>query len=180
MFGSNYNTTDYFENYLLAQIDSPLVLALDNLDRVFTHPEIASDFFGLLRAWYEKGKYGDRSSNIWHQLRLVVVHSTEVYIPLNINQSPFNLGLSVEIPDFTSAQVQDLALRHGLNLPLLDVEKLIHCVGGNPHLIRLALYHIWAQDISQEQMWQTAQVWKIVTQLYIIPYIPPLHPNLIR
>ena len=180
MFGSNYNTTDYFENYLLAQIDSPLVLALDNLDRVFAYPEIASDFFGLLRAWYEKGKYGDRSSNIGQQLRLIVVHSTEVYIPLNINQSPFNLGLSVGIPDFTSAQVQDLALRHGLNLPLLDVEKLIHCVGGNPHLIRLALYHIWAQDISQEQMWQIAQVWKIVTQLYIIPYIPPLHPNLIR
>lgn len=148
MFGSNYNTTDYFENYLLAQIDSPLVLALDNVDRVFAHPEIASDFFGLLRAWYEKGKYGDRSSNIWQKLRLVVVHSTEVYIPLNINQSRFNLGLSVEIPDFTSAQVQDLALRHGLNFPIRDVEKLIHFVGGNPHLIRLALYHIWAQDIS--------------------------------
>ena len=180
MFGSNYNTTDYFENYLLAQIDSPLVLALDDVDRVFAHPEIASDFFGLLRAWYEKGKYGDRSSNIWQKLRLVVVHSTEVYIPLHINQSPFNLGLSVELPDFTSAQVQDLALRHGLNLPIRDVEKLIHFVGGNPHLIRLALYHIWAQDISQEQMWQIAQVWNIFKKFYIIPYIPPLHPNLIR
>lgn len=155
IFGSNYNTTDYFENYLLAQIDSPLVLALDDVDRIFHHPEIASDFFGLLRAWYEKAKYGDRSSNIWQKVRLIVVHSTEVYIPLNMNQSPFNVGLSIELPVFTSAQVQDLAQRHGLNWSMQNVEQLINFVGGNPHLIRLALYHISTQDISLEQMWQT-------------------------
>ncbi len=181
MFGSNYNTTDYFENYLLAQIDSPLVLALDDVDRVFTHPEIASDFFGLLRAWYEKAKYGDRSSNIWQKLRLVVVHSTEVSIPLNINQSAFNVGLSVELPNFTSAQVQNLAFRHGLNWSIQDVEKLINVVGGHPHLIRLALYHIfWVQDISLEQIGQIAQVLNLFTKLYIVAYLPPIHPNFIR
>lgn len=35
VFGSNYNCTDYFENYLLAEIDSPVVLALDEVDVVF-------------------------------------------------------------------------------------------------------------------------------------------------
>jgi transcriptional regulator with XRE-family HTH domain len=92
IFGSNYNCTDYFENYLLAEIESPIVLALDEVDVVFNYPEIATDFFGLLRAWYEKAKYGNSGSDVWEKLRLVVVHSTEVYIPLNINQSPFNVG----------------------------------------------------------------------------------------
>jgi hypothetical protein len=154
-FGSNSNTTDYFENYLLAQIDTPLVLALDNVDCVFAYSEIASDFFCLLRSWYEKAKYGDRSSDIWKKLRLVAVHSTEVYIPLNINQSPFNVGLSIELAEFTSDQVLDLAKRHGLDWSTKNVEQLIALVGGHPHLVRLALYHIWAQDICLEQILQT-------------------------
>jgi len=154
-FGSNSNTTDYFENYLLAQIDTPLVLALDNVDCVFAYSEIASDFFCLLRSWYEKAKYGDGSSDIWKKLRLVAVHSTEVYIPLNINQSPFNVGLSIELPEFTNEQVLDLAKRHGLDWSTQNVEQLIALVGGHPHLVRLALYHIWARDISLEQMLQT-------------------------
>jgi len=154
-FGSNSNTTDYFENYLLAQIDTPLVLALDNVDCLFAYSEIASDFFGLLRSWYEKAKYGDRSSDIWQKLRLVVVHSTEVYIPLNINQSPFNAGLSIELPELTSEQVLDLAKRHKLDWSMQNVEQLIEFVGGHPHLVRLALYHIWRQDVSLEKMLQT-------------------------
>jgi hypothetical protein len=154
-FGSNDNTTYYFENYLLAQIDTSLVLALDNVDCVFPYSEIASDFFCLLRSWYEKAKYGDDSSHIWQKLRLVAVHSTEVYIPLNINQSPFNVGLSIELPELTSEQVLDLAKRYGLDWSTQTVEQLIALVGGHPHLVRLALYHIWAQDISWEQMLQT-------------------------
>lgn len=155
VFGSNYNATDYFENYLLAEIDSPLVLALDNVDRVFAHPEIASDFFGLLRAWYEKAKYGDNGSDIWQKLRLVVVHSTEVYIPLNLNQSPFNVGLSVELPLLTSSQVQELARRYELDWSTKQVEQLMSLVGGHPHLVRLALYHIGRQDVSLEKLLQT-------------------------
>ncbi len=156
MFGSNSNTTDYFENYLLAQIDTPLVLALDNVDCVFAHSEIASDFFGLLRSWYEKAKYGDKSSDIWQKLRLVVVHSTEVYIPLNVNQSPFNVGLSIELPELTNEQVLDLAQRHKMDWSMQNVEQLIEFVGGHPHLVRLALYHIWCQDVSLEKMLQTS------------------------
>ena len=140
---------------MLAQIDTSLVLALDNVDCILAYPEIASDFFCLLRSWYEKAKYGDRSSDIWKKLRLVAVHSTQVYIPLNINQSPFNVGLSIELPELSSEQVLDLAKRHELDWSTQTVEQLIALVGGHPHLVRLALYHIWAQDICLEQILQT-------------------------
>lgn len=95
IFGSKDNCTAYFEEYLLSEIDRPLTLGLDEVDCVFQHPEIAADFFGLLRAWHEEAK----SRDLWKKLRLVVVHSTEVYIPLNINQSPFNVGLPIELPE---------------------------------------------------------------------------------
>jgi class 3 adenylate cyclase len=156
IFGSNYNCTDYFENYLLVALDTSVVLALDEVDVVFNYPEIATNFFGLLRAWYEKAKYGNQDSTIWQKLRLMVIHSTEVYIPLNINQSPFNIGLSVELPEFTREQVEDLVTRYDLNLTAQQVEQLMALIGGNPYLVQEALHHISSEDITLEQLLETA------------------------
>jgi class 3 adenylate cyclase len=156
VFGSNYNCTDYFESYLLAEINSPIVLALDEVDVVFNYPKIATDFFGMLRTWYQKAKSPERSSQVWQKLRLVIVHSTEVYIPLNINQSPFNVGLSIELPEFTPPQVNDLAQRHQLDWGTEEVERLMNLIGGNPYLVQMALHHISVQDITLEQLLETA------------------------
>ncbi|MDZ7994594.1 MAG: AAA-like domain-containing protein [Nostoc sp. EfeVER01] len=152
IFGSKDNCTAYFEEYLLAEIDQPLALGLDEVDLVYQHPEIAADFFGLLRAWHEDAKNRD----IWKKLRLVVVHSTEVYIPMNINQSPFNVGLSIELPEFNAEQAQDLARRHGLNWRSSEIEQLMNMVGGHPYLVRVALYRIARQEIALEQLLQVA------------------------
>ena len=152
IFGSKDNCTAYFEEYLLSEINQPLVLGLDEVDLVFQHPEIAADFFGLLRAWHEDGKNRD----IWKKLRLVVVHSTEVYIPMNINQSPFNVGLPIELPELSQEQVHDLARRHGLNWSNSQVEQLMAMVGGHPFLIRVAMYRIARQDTTLDVFLQTA------------------------
>src|SRR5919199_1313044 len=149
-YGSKDNCTDYFQDHLLPETDNPLVLGLDEVDRVFQYPTIADDFFGLLRAWYEEAGYGD--SNLWEKLRLVVVHSTEVYVPLNINQSPFNVGLPIELPEFTAEQVQDLTQRHGLNWNLAQVEQLMSIVGGHPYLVRVALYHMATGQLTLDQL----------------------------
>ncbi|MBD2519448.1 AAA-like domain-containing protein [Nostoc sp. FACHB-973] len=156
LFGANYNCTHYFEKYVLAEIDSPLVVALDDVDVLFQYPAIANDFFGLLRVWYEKAKYGDSSSYIWQKLRLVVAHSTEVYIPLNIHQSPFSVGLSIKLPELTPLQVQDLAQRHGLDWNVEQANQLITLVGGNPYLVQMGLEQIKHQTITLEQLMQQA------------------------
>ena len=150
--GSKANCTTYFERYLLSAINQPLVLALDEVDCVFQHPKIASDFFGLLRAWHEDAKNRD----IWKKLRLVVVHSTEPYIQMDVNQSPFNVGLPIELPEFNREQVLDLARRYGLNWQTTQVEQLMAMLGGHPYLVRVVLYHIRQQDITLEQLLQTA------------------------
>ena len=152
IFGSKDNCTAYFEDYLLASITRPLTLCLDEVDMVFNHPNVASDFFGLLRAWHESAK----NSDLWKQLRLVVVHSTEVYIPMNINQSPFNVGLPIELPEFTAEQVQNLAARHGLGWSATEIEPLMAMVGGHPYLVRVALYHIAREETTLPRLLQTA------------------------
>ncbi len=145
---SKKNCTNFFEKYLLPKIGAPLALGLDAVDRIFPHEKIADDFFGLLRAWHEKAK----QSEIWKNFRLVIVHGTEVYIPLTNDQSPFNVGLPVELPEFNENQVSDLARRHGLNWTEAQVAQLMAMVGGHPHLVRVALYKIAREDISLEQI----------------------------
>jgi len=148
LIGSNQCCKAYFEQYLLSESSKPLTLGLDESDRLFESPEIADDFFGLLRALHEEAKRRD----IWKKFRLVVVHSTEVYIPLDVNKSPFNVGLPIELPEFDSPQVQDLAKRHGLNWSGNEVVELMGLVGGNPYLVRLGMYHIARQDVTLDRL----------------------------
>ncbi len=151
--GSNYNCTIFFEEHLLAQIDRPLVLFLDDVDRIFPHSQIAQDFLGLLRAWYERA----RTLPIWKKLRLVVAHSTEVYIPLNQHQSPFNVGDPIELLDFSPEQVQDLARRQKLDWNTLEeIAQLMFLVKGHPYLVQRAIYKVTRQEITFEQLLRTA------------------------
>jgi hypothetical protein len=148
ILGSNDNCTVYFEEYLLPEIDCALVLGLDEVDRIFPYSEVIEDFFGMLRSWHEKGKISQR----WKQLRLVMAHSTEVYIPLDMNQSPFNAGVPVALPEFDHKQVKDLARLNGLNWNESQVEELIRIVGGHPYLVRLAMYQVSSLKVTLEQL----------------------------
>jgi hypothetical protein len=150
--GSSQNCTIYFEEHLLCQLEHPLVLALDDVDRIFPYPQIAEDFFGMLRVWHEEA----RTTRLWKKLRLVIAHSTEVYINLNINRSPFNVGVPIELPEFSQEQVQDLARRRGLDWDSTQVTQLMEMVGGHPHLIQLAIYSLTRQNVTFEQLLQTA------------------------
>ena len=134
--GSKQKCSKYLAKYLLPTLTGPLILGLDEVDLVFQYPAIAEDFFALLRAWHEK-----RNDPLWQRLRLIITHSKEVYVPLKINQSPFNVGLAKDLPEFTASQVGELATRHGLSLGG-DIEPLMQMLGGHPYLIRVALYHL--------------------------------------
>jgi diguanylate cyclase (GGDEF)-like protein len=148
--GYKVSCTVYFKEYLLQQINSPIVLALNELNRLFDFPDIAQDFLSLLRSWYEEAK----QNYVFQKLRFVLVHSTEVYVRLNINQSPFNVGLAVKLPEFTVEQIQSLALEHGLNwndkLGRRYAFELKSMLGGHPYLVRLALYHLANNNINFE------------------------------
>ncbi|MEM9218402.1 MAG: AAA-like domain-containing protein [Cyanobacteria bacterium P01_F01_bin.150] len=155
-FGSKDNCSYYFTDYLLPEIKEPLVLGLDEVDCIFQYPVIADDFFGLLRAWYEEASYGHDDSELWEKLRLIVVHSTEVYIPLDVNQSPFNVGLPIKLGEFSLSQVHNLAYRHNLDWTTDQVKQLMNLVGGHPYLIRLALFYIAKQQTTLDELCETA------------------------
>ncbi|MEC4814821.1 MAG: AAA-like domain-containing protein [Scytonema sp. PMC 1069.18] len=140
--GSKVSCTIYFQNYVLKNINCPIVLILNEVSRIFEYAQISQEFFSLLRSWHEQAKQYD----IWQNLRLVVVHSTEVYTALNMNESPFNVGLTVRVPEFNFEEILELSRRYRLNWTdeagQKNIQSLQNMIGGHPYLLRLALYNL--------------------------------------
>jgi hypothetical protein len=147
LYGSLMSCKAYFQGALLQPVAMPIVLGLDNVDRIFDYPQIAQDFLPMLRSWNEDANTVD----LWQNFRLVLAHSTAVYIDLDVNQSPFNVGWPVQLPGFTAAQVTAFGRALGLDWLTIGVEvaeELVALVGGHPYLVRLAIDALLAQSAS--------------------------------
>lgn len=149
--------TAYLEEYIFSQIKQPIVLAFDNVDRLFQYQIVSSDFFGLLRSWHEEAK----EIESWQRIRLIIVHSTHNYLQLSTHRSPFNVGLSRPFSEFSKEQVYSWSQQLGLNESLgVDDEQLsvlFNMVGGHPYLVGDAFRQIQLQpEISLTELMQNA------------------------
>lgn len=150
--GNSQCCTLYMEDCILGAVERPVVLAMDEVERVFDTP-FRSDFFGMLRSWHN-----DRAtSRVWKQLDLALITSTEPYQLIeNLNQSPFNVGEIIDMNDFTPAQVMDLNGKYGAPLTKPELEQLIGLLGGHPYLTRKALYLIASSQFSLAELLASA------------------------
>jgi len=136
--------SSYLENRVLRPASAPVLLAMDEVDRLFGVP-FQNDFFGLLRAWHNKSSVDET----WRKLSIAMALSTEPYLLIDdVYQSPFNVGTRVELDDFDEAQVVDLNDRHGSPLNASEVHEMATLLGGQPYLTRKALYTCVAEDLS--------------------------------
>lgn len=155
--GSKLSCTLYLEEHILKTLKSPIVIALDEVNKLFQFPDVSSDFLPLLRSWYEDSK----EIEIWQHLRWILSHATDIYVPLQLTQSPFNVGLSVSLPDFTLEQVQTLAERYGLseftgNAGMRQLMPLLRSISCRPGLVRLAFYHLSQTSVDVDTLIATA------------------------
>jgi diguanylate cyclase (GGDEF)-like protein len=151
--GSKVSCSLYFRWHILENIDRPLVLVLNEVNELFEYSQLTQDFLPLLRSWYEEGK----QIETWQKIRLIIVYSTDVYVPLKITQSPFNIGLPLTLSEFTVEQVEQLAHLHNLAWKREQTEQLMAMVGGHPLLVRLAFYHLSvSEDETLENLLKSA------------------------
>ena len=148
------NTTSFFQKFLLPEITKPVVLMIDESDRLFGYPDISEEFFGLLRSWFSYAKAG----KVFTKLRIVVVYSTDArYAIQNINQSPFaNIPMEFKLEDFSEKEIISLAQLHGLTLQPDQLKLLREQIGGHPFLIRKALYHLSKKHYSFDELIESA------------------------
>lgn len=154
--GNKVSCKIYFREYLLAQLSVPVVLALDEVDQLFDHPSLVQEFLPMLRVWHEEAA----EIAVWQRLRLALSYNTEVYVPLKISQSPFNIGLSVQLPKLSMNQTEALARQY--KLPYTEGEardqlrQLYDLVAGHPYLIQLALYWLSERELELKSILEEA------------------------
>ena len=144
--------TRYISKHLLKQLNQPLVLAMDEVERIFNTP-FRDDFFSMLRSWHNQRA----RLPVWKQLNLVVVTSTEPYeLIADLNQSPFNVGTVLALKDFTPAQVHQLNQQYGTPLTPSEEQQLMNLVHGHPFLVQRALYWVASQKMTASELFAQA------------------------
>jgi hypothetical protein len=149
---NNQNGTRYLTQYLLRQMHQPLVLALDEVDRLY-QADFCSDFFAMLRGWHN-----DRASRpALKDLDIVLVASTEVNAFIkDPHQSPFNVATSLYLRDFDATQVSRLNTLHNNCLGPDALQELHALLNGHPYLIRQALYCVATAQHDTESLFACA------------------------
>ena len=174
--GNKISCTTYFQKHILEQLSEPLVLAFDEVERLFDYPEIFGEFLPLVRFWHEEAN----NAEAWQRLRTIVVYSTDVYARLNIHQSPFNLGLPITLPEFNLEQVKQLAHRYQFQQKVEDCDRslklLMEMVGGYPYLLRLA-FHVLTQDTTLEDLLAKAPTPSGIYRSYLQNYFATIRED---
>lgn len=140
----NDNYTAYFENWILNRVESDLILALDNIDRIFYEREVAKTFLKLLCDWHKRAK----SNYYWSRLKLITTQSTKVALPFDSERFFSNTAIPIMLKEFNFQQVKTLAGFYQLDWSDKEISRLMNEVGGNPYLVRLAMYQTKIKNLT--------------------------------
>lgn len=134
----------FMQREVLPRSDQDILLAIDEAD-LLLDADYKKHFFALLRAWDSRRAFDAN----WRKLSLVMVISTHPYLLIDdVNLSPFNVGLTIQLKDFSPEQVTDLNQRHGSPLKPNQIAGLMALVGGHPYLVRQAYYTLVSEGLS--------------------------------
>ena len=144
---------EFFESFILKKTDKDIVLAFDEADRLFRYREVSSDFFGMIRAWHEDAKLDP----VFRRIKLIVVYATEASLAINdVNQSPFNVGCEIKLPEFTFDEIKKLSEKYELAYTDGQLKQITDLIGGHPYLIRKAFSHLYNNEFTLKKLVDTA------------------------
>jgi len=142
--------TSLIEDRILDNDDMKLLIGMDEIDQLLVTP-FYNEFFGLLRSWHNLRAFDER----WDKLSTIMVISTEPYLLISdSHQSPFNVGMNLNLQDFNVSQINDLNKRYGEPVKGWELDEFIQEFGGHPFLTRKALYIM----VSEKMTWQKLKV----------------------
>jgi len=142
LLGPAQNCKLFMERYILPECgDKGLLLAIDQADSLLDSP-LCISFFGMLRVWQSRSVLRDP----WKKLSLVMAISSEPSLLIaDTKQSPFNVGATVVVEDFSLDETRHADEAHGSPLDESGLRQLYALLAGHPYLTRRALYLICKQ-----------------------------------
>jgi hypothetical protein len=138
----------FLQREVLQRFDHQILLAIDEAD-LLLDVSYKKHFFALLRAWDSRRAFDPD----WRKLNLVLVISTHPYLLIDdVNLSPFNVGLTIQLKDFNPEQVSNQNQRHGSPLKAHEIPVLMELVGGHPYLVRQAYFTLVSEGLSLQDL----------------------------
>lgn len=155
--GPSPNFARFIEKEVLGRLQTPLVWALDEVDRLFACP-FGSEVFGLFRSWYNRRALDPTTP--WQRLTLAIAYATEAHLFItDVNQSPFNVGTRLTLADFTLPQVEELNRRY--QFPLRnphEAAQFYQLVGGQPYLTQHGLKEMAMRQLQFSEFLSRAEL----------------------
>ncbi|MCJ8279188.1 MAG: AAA-like domain-containing protein [Rivularia sp. ALOHA_DT_140] len=123
----------FIEKVLLAKIQQPIVIFVDEIDKVLSQDFSADDFFGLIRFFQNQ-----RVDNpIFQRLTFALLGvATPGDLIQNKTQTPFNIGEAIELHGFQINEVEPLikGLQERFDNPQMVMKSILDWTGGQPFL----------------------------------------------
>jgi hypothetical protein len=172
----------FLERCVFAGDERPILICLDEVDRVFLSP-VKDEFFGILRSFYNDGAINPN----WRRVRWLLGTSSEPsFFIKDLTQSPFNIGHRINLNVFTRSETEALARRHGLEPDAATLTRVMNYLGGRPYLVHLFFYHLARQPDSAEQLFDSRTAGGGVFRDHLHRYLmhfhrdPPLAKAMLR
>lgn len=147
MLGANWNFREFVLNEMLDGSRQPVVWAMDEVDRLFTH-SFSTEVFALFRSWHNERALNPGAP--WSRLTLALSHATEGHMFItDPHHSPFNVGTRVTLGDFELSEVRDLNQRYGEPLQSSgELNRFLALFGGQPFLSHRAMHQMVVRRLS--------------------------------
>lgn len=169
----NFNLTYFLDRHVLEHKDSSLLICLDEVDYLFNFP-VYREFFSSIRAFYNKGAF-DQS---WKKVSWILSTSTEPSFFIDdVMQSPFNVGVNIELQPFTIDQTKEFASRLGILLTVDQINKICDFTGGKPFLVHLLLYSLAKGALSIDKLNHTETAIENIFRDHLFRYLIHFQDN---
>lgn len=157
---------EFIETVVLQEIDAPIVIFVEEIDRLLSLKFGMDDFFGLVRSFFE-----DRPTKLeYNRLTFSFLGvATPTDLIQSHNTSAFNIGYAVEMAGFTLTEA--LPLMQGLASKVANSQdylaEAVKWTGGQPFLIQRLLgmmekelagiappenIAVWVENLVQERI----------------------------
>jgi hypothetical protein len=151
----------FIQEVLLAEIESPLVIFVDEIDSTLSL-NFTDDFFAGIRYLYTTRALEPELRRLSFVLIGVATPGDLIRDP---QRTPFNIGQRVDLTDFTFAEALPLAV--GLGLPDAEAQQVLRWIlqwtGGHPYLTQRLCYAVTTQHQSQ---WSETDIEHLVSQTF--------------
>ncbi len=163
----NENFLDFVDNFLFAEGDTPVLICMDETEKLFG-TNVQSGFFGALRAYFNQSAMDRNLKNIrW----LLSTSSEPGFFIKDLNQSPFNIGTQSYHASFDTEEIQKFADNLGVKLISGETERILEYVGGRPYLTHLLLYNIGKISDSRESIYDAIKAGQSIFRSHLQRYL---------